>query len=116
MENIISVLVVIVFLVIVFRKRLAPLIRGRKKPEQEDIVESVSCDGIAHRDKVKVYFSVFAINAGAYLDADSLSEAIDLRLHKALSAIYSKYVDCEFSDLDVVINGDLLLFLIRWHT
>lgn len=117
MQDVISWIVVLVFVGVLFRKRLAPFFRGRKKPEKQVAVENASGDASALQDKEvdNVYVNVFAIDAGAYLNADALSDAIDARLHKQLDWIYRTYLG-KFISLDVVTEGDLLLFLISWHT
>lgn len=117
MENVISVIVVLVFAGIVFRKRIVPFFKNRTKTEKAGIVESSSSDAAALPDKEtgNVYINVFGIDAGAYLNAETLGEAIDAKMHKQLDWIYNTYLG-SFTGIDVVTEGDLLLFLIRWHT
>lgn len=117
MADIISVLVVLVFVVIVFRKRLAALFRGRTNSDKASVDESASSDDDALPDKAKgsVYINVFAVNAGEFLNVETLSDSIDAKLHKELDLIYRTYAG-DFIGIDVVTEGDLMLFLIRWHT
>lgn len=117
MENVISVIVVLVFAGIVFRKRLAPFFKNRSKKDTEEIVETASGDDTVSPDKEinHVYINVFGIDAGAYLNAETLADAIDAKLRKHLDNIYNTYLG-SFIDYDIIINGDLLLFLIRWRT
>lgn len=117
MGNVISVIVVLGFAVIVFRKRLAPIFKNGTKTDKAENVEAASSDNAALPDKVSsnVYINVFCINAGEYLNVDGISAAIEVKLHRELELIYNKYVG-EFIGIDVVAEGDLLLFLIRWHT
>ena len=117
MADIISILVVLVFVVIVFRKRLAALFRGRTNSDKASVDESASSDDDALPDKEKgnVYINVFAVNAGEFLNVETLSDSIDAKLHKVLDLIYRTYAG-DFIGIDVVTEGDLMLFLIRWHT
>lgn len=114
MDNVISVIVVLVFVGIVFRKRLAPLIRGRKNPDKsENDIPAGDTNVTAGKDNV--YFKVIGFDVGAYLDAKTLSEAIDAKLHKELDLIYRSYVG-SFIGIDYIMEGDMLLFLIKWQT
>ena len=117
MSDIISILVVLVFVVIVFRKRLVLLFRGRTDSDKASVVEAASSDDDALSDKEKgnVYINVFAFNAGEFLNVETLSDSIDAKLHKELDLIYRTYAG-NFIGIDVVTEGDLMLFLIRWHT
>lgn len=117
MGNVISVIVVLVFVGIVFRKRLAPFIKNRTKTEKAEIVEAASSDGAPLPDKKadNVYIHAFCIDTGAYPNVETLSDVIDNKLYIELDLIYRTRVG-EFTSLDVKICGDLLIFLISWHT
>lgn len=116
MADIISVLVVLVFVLIVFRKRLAPLFRGRKH-EALEASEATAAEGSEPvRDDVKnVYVNVCAIDTSIYSSMHDLSNAIEDFLYEQMDRIYINYVG-SFVGLDVITVNTRLVFLIRWHT
>lgn len=116
MADIISVLVVLVFVLIVFRKRLAPLFRGRKHeeseaPEEKDGEET----GPVHDYKGNVYVNVCAIDTSIYSSMHDLSHAIEDLLFGQMDWIYNNYIG-GFVGLDYITVDTKLIFLIRWHT
>lgn len=116
MADIISVLVVLVFVVIVFRKRLALLFRGRIKPEEVKETETAAVDvGTLKKAEGCVYVHVFAIDTGNYLSIHDLADAIETNLCDRLAKIYTKYVG-SYVGLDVITLNGILVFLLRWHT
>ena len=116
MADIISVLVVLVFVVIVFRKRLAPLFRGRKH-EALETSEVTAAEGSepVQNDVKNVYVNVCAIDMSRYFSMHDLSDAIENALHEQMDWIYINYVG-SFVGLDVITVNTILIFLIRWHT
>lgn len=115
MADIISVLVVLVFVVIVFRKRLAPLFKGRKQEEKAETVEASAAPVPADQAEGCEYVQVFAVDTGNYLSMQDLSHAVETEFHDLLSRIYNDYVG-SFVGLDVITVNGIMVFLIRWHT
>lgn len=117
MADIISVIVVIAFLVIVFRKRLSPLLRGRKPQKNAEAVAdtAVSVSEPVHKDTENIYVHVFAIDTSRYSSMHDLSDAIESKSYECLAKIYNDYGG-RFVALDVITLNCELIFLIRWHT
>lgn len=117
MADIISVLVVLVFAVIVFRKRLAPLFKGRKAQEEVQAAEVQAADvpDLPQKAEDNVYVHVFAVDTGNYSSMHDLSDAIETNLYDRLAKIYNNHVG-SFVGLDVITVNGVMVFLIRWHT
>ena len=119
MADIISVIVVVAFLVIVFRKRLSPLFKGRKQEEKaKTAAATVTVEAVPDLDpfnEKNVYVHVFAIDRSRYLSMHDLSDAIETNLYDRLAKIYNDYVG-SFVGLDVITDNGIMVFLIRWHT
>lgn len=111
MENIISVAVIIAFLVVVFRKRLAPLLRGRKNPDKTQKVEVVDQEA-SDQIRQKEYYQVVVFDVVNYKTDDLLSDVITRQLEKEFDYIRIKG---QVIGLDVVSMEHLILFLIRWQ-
>ena len=119
MGNVVSIIVVTVFLVIVFRKRLAPLFKGRKQEEKaETAAAAFTAETVPGPDPFNernVYVHVFAIDSSRYSSMHDLSDAIETNLYDRLAKIYNDYVG-SFAGLDVITVNGIMVFLIRWHT
>lgn len=117
MADIISVLVVLVFVLIVFRKRLASLFGISKQKEKADALkETAASESIPVQEDVKnVYVNVCAVDTSIYSSMHDLSHTVETELHNQLESIYNDYIG-SFVGLDVINVNGMLVFLIRWHT
>lgn len=111
MENIISIAVIIAFLAVVFRKRLAPLLRGRKNPDKTQKVEVVDQEA-SDQIRQKEYYNVAVFDLARLPNEDLASGVMTVELERKLDSIRTKgYV----SGLDIVTAGHHVIFLIKWH-
>lgn len=110
MENIISVIVVIVFLVIVFRKRLVPLFRGKKNPEQSGAAETVADDSSGQKLQVS-YFDVIAFDVSKFDNMYVLKSYLEAELERNLLCISKKG---EIISIEAYPMSSILIFLVRW--
>lgn len=116
MADVISVLVVLVFIVIVFRKRLSLLFGDRTKKDEAPVKEPDGNKQPAVRDRDgDVYIRVVAVDTNAYLKTDDIASIIEIQIHDALRSIYTDYVG-SFAGLDVLDIHGIVLILIRWTT
>lgn len=111
MEDIISIAVIIAFLAVVFRKRLAPLLRGRKNSDKTQKVEVVDQEA-SDQIRQKEYYQVVVFDVINYRTDDLLSTVINNQLEKEFEFIRNKG---QVTNLDVVTMGHHILFLIKWH-
>lgn len=111
MNDVVSVIVVIAFIVIVFRKRIAPFFKGKKKPDKigsSSVPESEASVSALH----EISYRVVVFDVVNYNTDDLLSDVITRQLEKELSYIRTKG---QVLGLDVFTMGRLLIFLIRWN-
>ena len=111
MADIISVIVVIVFLVIVFRKRLAPLFGGRKNPGQIQTGETPD-DDVTVQVHSPVYYDAVAFDIFLYKNAEMLSKDVAMTMNNRLDYICSKG---NVTDVNCIETDIMLLFLIKWQ-
>lgn len=111
MADIISVIVVIVFLVIVFRKRLVPLfdVRKRKNDVQAVVHTAAGVSGTAHSP---VHYNVLAFDAGIYENTRTLCLDISVSVNSELNRISC---DGKLIDVNYIQMGMLLMFLFKWQ-
>ena len=117
MADIISVLVVLVFVLIVFRKRLASLFGiSKQKEKAEALKETAASESIPLQEDVEnVYVNVCAVDTNNFLSMKDLSHTVETELHNQLDWIYNNHHG-SFVGLDVINVNGILVFLIRWHT
>lgn len=116
--DIISLVVVVVFVLIVYRKRLAPLFRGNKQQEKNEAVAEMPADtsGQIRKEEGCIYIHVYSIDTFKYASMSALSEAIETNLYDRLGRIYNDYAG-RFVGVDCIrVDQGILLFLISWHT
>lgn len=111
MNDFISVIVMIVFIVIVFRKRIVPFFKGKKKPDKIQSA-AVSDSETSVPALHEVSFHVVAFDVTKFSGLDQLSEVISVKLERELINISKKG---QVIGVDAVPMSRILLFLIRWN-
>lgn len=110
MADIISTVIVIVFVLIVFRKRLAFLFRNKKKSETEQTLEDVA-DSLSDMKLQVPCFEVYAFDVSIYLNPKTLCLDVSICMNNELDRIRCKG---EIINIDVYSVGNYLIFLVRW--
>lgn len=115
MNDFVSVIVVIVFLVIVFRKRIVPLLkRFRKSGKIETVVSNLPEDTAPPVETAFAFYEVFSIDVGnngsVYYPLDVCDEIIK-RLQSKIELISRKG---KVIDVNVIPVGSMMFFFIKW--
>lgn len=118
MKDIVSVIVVIVFLVIVFRKRIAPLLKVFRKPKKEEtLLDEIEMKRQAF-PKLKygfVYCEVLTFNI---INLDENFDETDLAMHvtgKLTDKLDILNLRGEVEKIDYRCNESVLFVFIRWR-
>lgn len=114
MSDIISVIVVVAFLVIVFRKRLAPLFKGKKKA-LPDAVPDPSCQ--QHTDALPgfLYCELIVFNMSGFdpeFDESDLEGYFNGKLFDRLQVINMKG---QIESIGYRCNDDVLFIFVTWR-
>lgn len=110
MNDVVSVIVMIAFIVIVIRKKIAPFFKGKKKSDKigtSAVPESETSVPALH----EISYHVVAFDVTKF-NLDQLSEIISVKLERELITISKKG---RVIGVDVVPMSRILLFLIRWN-
>ena len=115
MKDFVSVVVFIVFLVIVFRKRIAPLLKVfRKHKKEETAVNKVSDNPeLQVVDNDCVFYDALAYDLSTY--GNNLTElCVDISLHLQKKMDFVRHKG-KVLGIDCVPVSSILVFLIRWR-
>lgn len=115
MKDFVSVVVFIVFLVIVFRKRISPLLKVFRKPKKEETAVSKASDSpeLQFVDNDCVFYDALAFDLSTYgNNLTGLCEDISLHLQKKMDFVRHKG---KVVGIDCVPVSRTLVFLIRWR-
>lgn len=110
MKEIIGIAVWMVFAIIVFRRKILPVIKRRKKPADTETTAVVtSCQSPAGN----IYCEVLAVDVCCSSDSLSdLSEFISLQFTKKLDYINARGI---LLSMDYFVAGSILIVLFRWQ-
>lgn len=109
MGNVISIIVVIVFIVIVFRKRLAPFLKSVKGKQAAAYSDK---EGQAPETMGCIRYDVMACDLNKYWD-DPVRFGIDVTTQLKEKMDYVCY-NGSFQKVDVIPFGRMIIFLISW--
>lgn len=115
MKDVVSLIVVVAFLVVVFRKRIVPLFKGLQKSKKVETaaIQKPDVDDPPSVDSDCVFYDVLAFDLSTYgNNLNDLCEDISLHLQKKMDFVRHKG---KVLGVDCIPVSRTLVFLIRWR-
>lgn len=112
MKTISTILVISIFLTIVFRRRLLPVLQKRKKPAETKTQASVQETAFPETEGKLLCCDVLAFNVSCYKDREILCSSMSGELTKKLSEIALKG---RLLVRENIVSGNMLLVILTWE-